>query len=105
MAGILFIDNHMDFVIDPITLRAGGPPIEDAVFSVTLYDPDGNPVSGATALNTAFEEETSSNVALIPGTITVTAGPGYTIDASGTGAYLNAINIRDYPVVVQERSQ
>lgn len=100
---VILMNNHNDIIVDPISLRRTGAVITDAVFSVTLFDPDGNPVSGATALTTAYESDTKANTVLLPGSVTLTEGSGYTIDANGTGAYANAINIEEAPAVVVKR--
>ena len=104
MAKVLYADNDTDIVISPVLCRATGQVETGVVFSCTLYDPNDDPVSGGVGLLTSFEPATQCNTVTIPGSLGLTPGSGYSLNAAATGPYAGRINFQDVPVNVRSRN-
>lgn len=104
MAFVFYPNNDNTFRISPVRPETGAPIETSVIFSVTLKDPDGNPVSGATALLTAYRPIQKDNAVVIPGTIAVAVGTGYLIQAAALGGFAQKITFEDVPVIVDKRT-
>ena len=95
---ILFADNNYNDVgVTPVVARSTGQPVTNIVFSVTIYDPNGNPISGATGLTTTYSPTMQDNMVTCTENLTA-YGPGCTMTAAAIGDYAGAIKFTNSPI-------
>lgn len=105
MALILLTTNDNTFRISPVRRESDNVIETDVVFSVTLKDTNGDPVSGVSALSTAYRTNKKDNAVVFSGDDVdgLAEGSGYTIEAAATGDYADKITFEEIPVIAQKR--
>jgi hypothetical protein len=92
-------NNYNDLGVGPVIARETGQPVTNCVFSVTVYDPNGNPISGATALSTAYNSTLGDNMVTCQEDFAA-LGAGCSMTACATGSYAGAIKFTNSPVTI-----
>jgi hypothetical protein len=97
---IIYADgNWNDVGVSPITARSTGQIVTNCVFSVTLNDPNGNPIAGATAMTTTYNPTLQDNMVTCQADLSA-YGTGCTMTAVATGSYAGAIKFTNSPINV-----
>lgn len=96
MAGFIYADNNYNtFRVSPVVSESDGTIQTTVVFSVTVYDSTGSPVSGATAMSTAFRATKQDNAVVCTNNF---AAGSFTIDAAATGPFAGMIKFTAAPL-------
>lgn len=102
----MFKDNDVDFYTPRLSWSSTGAAITNASLTLTIKDPNGSNVSGATSLALTHVGNGSYRVT-VPSSVSLTVSPSYTVTISGTAVDGSSVShaylIDTAPLNVQKR--